>query len=87
MINVGYENDKRLELVSFWRAVHLNNFNAVQSALANRCGWCSHMLPEKTWDRVPLIHKLQNKHFALGLGIIPLWRHRSRSMYQLCSEK
>ena len=38
MINVGYENDKRLELVSFWRAVHLNNFNAVQSALANRCG-------------------------------------------------
>jgi len=38
MINVGYENDKCLELVSFWRAVRLNNLNASQFALANKCG-------------------------------------------------
>jgi hypothetical protein len=38
MINVGYENDKCLELVSFWRAVRLNNFNASQFALAGKCG-------------------------------------------------
>jgi len=38
MINVGYKNDKCLELVSFWRAVRLNNFNAPQFALANKCG-------------------------------------------------
>ena len=38
MINVGYENDKCLELLSFWRAVRLNNFNAPQFAPVNKCG-------------------------------------------------
>ena len=28
------------------------------------------MLIEKKWDRVPLIHKLQNRQLALRLGII-----------------
>jgi hypothetical protein len=36
MINVEYENDKCLQLVSFWRAVRRNNFKVAHNTLANK---------------------------------------------------